>query len=107
MSGEMVTVAYLPEHVSKRRALIAESRYEHFDSTHVFERDGYICQLCGVKTKPDLKDVHNHFYPNLDHIIPLSKGGEHSVENTQCLCRVCNMIKSNKIEVAKQSFEFA
>lgn len=81
----------------KRRALKAKAGYEHFGSIHVFGRDGYMCQLCGSKTRPDLKDVHHHLYPNLDHIIPLSKGGDHSMKNTQCLCRGCNMTKFNNV----------
>lgn len=34
----------------------------------------------------------------MDHIVPLSKGGIHSSDNIQALCRVCNSRKSNKID---------
>ena len=34
--------------------------------------------------------------PELDHIIPLSKGGAHTPENTQCVCRQCNSEKADK-----------
>ncbi|MBU0977847.1 MAG: methyltransferase domain-containing protein [Nanoarchaeota archaeon] len=79
---------------SKRRALKANAIMENFSLKEVFKRDGYRCQLCSKKTRPD----YNHFhplYPNLDHIIPLSKGGPHTKANTQCLCHSCNMIKHN------------
>lgn len=33
----------------------------------------------------------------LDHIIPLSKGGEKIRENFQVLCKPCNLAKANKI----------
>lgn len=79
----------------KRRAQKMGVNYEDFNSSEVFERDGYRCQLCGKKTRPDYKNPYHPLYPNLDHIIPLSKGGEHSKQNTQCLCRRCNMKKNN------------
>jgi 5-methylcytosine-specific restriction endonuclease McrA len=69
---------------------------EDFNPFDVLERDSYKCQICGIKTNPNLKSQYHPKYPNLDHIIPLSKGGEHSRKNTQCLCRQCNMEKHNK-----------
>ncbi len=34
---------------------------------------------------------------HLDHHIPLSKGGVHSIDNVVWLCPACNMSKSNKV----------
>ncbi len=31
----------------------------------------------------------------IDHIVPLANGGEDHVQNMQCLCSKCNLIKSN------------
>lgn len=31
----------------------------------------------------------------LDHIVPLSKGGTHTLGNTQALCTECNLIKGD------------
>lgn len=80
----------------KRRALEAACSYDSFDAKDVFERDNYICQLCGCKTRPDYKNSYHPKYPNLDHVVPLSKGGDHTKQNTQCLCRQCNITKNNK-----------
>ena len=76
----------------KRRAQKAGVGYENFNPNNIFKRDGYRCQLCGKKTRPDYNRFHPLF-PNLDHIVPLNKGGSHTKKNTQCLCRLCNMIK--------------
>lgn len=76
--------------VSKRRARKAGAEVIEFISRkEILERDGYRCQLCGKKTRPDY-NKHSKLYPNVDHIIPLAKGGNHSRDNLQCLCRECN-----------------
>ncbi|MDY2968818.1 MAG: HNH endonuclease [Butyricicoccus pullicaecorum] len=55
-------------------------------------RDNYTCCNCGNST---------HVEPNLlleiDHIIPVSKGGRTEESNLQTLCWKCNRAKSNKI----------
>jgi 5-methylcytosine-specific restriction endonuclease McrA len=79
---------------AKRRALKANARYESFDPKDVLARDGYICQLCGKETRPDWNRYHP-LHPEVDHIVPLSKGGDHTRQNTQCLCRLCNGTKNN------------
>lgn len=79
----------------KYRALKRNATIEIFNPFDVFERDKYICQICKRKTRPDFKPNHS-LYPTLDHIIPLSNGGEHSVKNTQCLCLHCNCSKQDK-----------
>ena len=79
----------------KRRAIKIGSTVEDFSPIEVFERDGYICQACGCKTRPEFKNQYHPKKPHLDHIIPLSLGGEHSRRNTQTLCAHCNLTKSN------------
>lgn len=34
--------------------------------------------------------------PTLDHIIPLARGGAHSLRNIQLMCRSCNSSKGSK-----------
>jgi len=77
-----------------RRARLAGAKMGRVDPIEIFERDAYICQLCGVKTR-FYKDRFHSKRSELDHIIPISKGGEHSRLNTQCLCRHCNATKRN------------
>ena len=60
------------------------------------ERDNFTCCNCGNSI---------HIEPNLlleiDHIIPVSKGGYTVEENLQTLCWKCNRSKSNKIADSK------
>jgi 5-methylcytosine-specific restriction endonuclease McrA len=35
----------------------------------------------------------------IDHIVPISRGGRHSVGNLQSLCKPCNSSKNNRLEV--------
>lgn len=60
----------------------------------VLKRDRWTCQLCGVKTPQHLRGSYDDRAPEVDHINPLSQGGEHSYRNTQCACRKCNIAKS-------------
>jgi len=40
----------------------------------------------------------------LDHIIPKSRGGEDTLENTQILCFVCNNKKNDRIEPERKTW---
>lgn len=91
---------YKREQTSKawhiRRAIKNNRKHFNVVRKEVFIRDGYRCQLCKRKTRPDYHFNHP-LYPNLDHIIPLARGGEHAMTNLQCLCRECNCFKSDKL----------
>lgn len=70
---------------------------ERFDPIEILRRDGWRCHICGINTPRRLRGSYNDRAPELDHIIPLSKGGNHSRLNTACCCRKCNIMKSDKI----------
>lgn len=53
----------------------------------VIRRDNYHCQLCNAHVND--KDIE------LDHIIPISRGGPTTVENLRLLCTTCNQKRSN------------
>lgn len=66
---------------------------EIVNDLHVLQRDGWRCQLCGVKTPKRLRGTFEDRAPEVDHIIPIACGGEHSYRNVQCACRKCNLAK--------------
>lgn len=61
----------------------------------VYEKFNGVCQMCNKKLNFDCDCISNN-YPSIDHIIPTSKGGTHTWDNVQLLCRKCNCIKRNK-----------
>jgi hypothetical protein len=80
-----------------RRARIKGNKYERINPIDVFKRDDWTCQLCGVHTPYELRGTYEDNAPELDHITPLSLGGEHTDRNVQCLCRKCNQNKGNSL----------
>jgi len=81
---------------AKEKAKENDVYYEYVNPLKVFKRDGWRCQLCGKKLNPRNRGKIKDNAPELDHIIPWSKGGEHSYRNTQCACRKCNGDKGAK-----------
>lgn len=65
-------------------------------------RDNNICWICNKKVnKKDCEWRDNSFvagqnYPSIDHVIPLSKGGEHSWDNVRLAHMKCNTNKGNR-----------
>lgn len=89
-------------HEIKRRALL-NNQIVNTDITleRLYEKDNGICWLCGTKCDWDdyeYRDnwfIAGNFYPSIEHVKPLSKGGEHSWENVRLAHRICNSIKGN------------
>lgn len=71
--------------------------YEPIDALKIFNRDGWRCHLCKRKTPKKLRGTIEDRAPELDHIVPLSRGGSHMVDNVACACRKCNIAKSDRI----------
>jgi 5-methylcytosine-specific restriction endonuclease McrA len=94
---------------SERKAKVRKATIEKVDPFVVFERDEWHCRMCGIPTPRDKRGSHDDNAPELDHIMPISKGGAHSYANTQCSCRQCNLRKSDNIlhawnNVANETF---
>lgn len=83
---------------SKRKARLRGATVENVDPFVVFERDGWRCQLCGDPTPKEKRGTRDAKAPELDHIIPIARGGEHSYSNTQCACRTCNNLKRDNVD---------
>lgn len=83
LESKLTAIAFAKE----QRTLMTKKMREF-----IKKRDNYTCRICGNST---------HVEPNLlleiDHIIPVSKGGRTVEDNLQTLCWKCNRSKSDKI----------
>ena len=73
--------------VAGQRALMTSKLRQH-----IKERDGYTCKHCGASVEQE-----PHLLLEIDHIIPVSKGGLTTEDNLQTLCWRCNRSKGAKI----------
>lgn len=75
--------------------------YEPINRMVVFANYNYHCAICECETPLYLIGSNRPNEPTIDHIIPLSKGGSHTYNNVQLLCRYCNsVVKSDKLYIA-------
>lgn len=86
-----------PEHKRRRRARLAAATVEPVNEFVVYERDGWICQIC---MQPIDRTQHypEPLSPSLDHRVPLALGGEHSYRNCQASHYLCNASKGHRTE---------
>lgn len=67
----------------------------------LIKRDNNICYICNREC--NLNDytyngntfIAGNYYPSIDHVIPLAKGGTHTWNNVRLAHRICNSIKSD------------
>lgn len=69
--------------MAERKELSKKIRFE------VFKRDSFKCQYCG-RSAPDV-------ILEVDHIIPVAKGGDNDIMNLITSCRDCNRGKRDKM----------
>ena len=71
------------ENKNKRPILSPKLRYE------ILKRDRNTCKGCGARA-PDVE-------LEVDHIVPVSRGGSDEPSNLKTLCKGCNIGKGNKV----------
>lgn len=79
-----------------RKATIrgAQARGTHFTVEDLLARDGRTCGICGNAIEdvahPDMAS------PSIDHIVPISHGGEHAPSNARATHLICNIKRGNR-----------
>ncbi|HEU4590839.1 MAG TPA: HNH endonuclease, partial [Steroidobacteraceae bacterium] len=72
----------------QRRGRMEAAYVEPVSKGAIAKRDRWVCKLCGVKVDRRLEWPHP-MSASIDHIVPISKGGEHSNANCQLAHLVC------------------
>jgi 5-methylcytosine-specific restriction endonuclease McrA len=73
------------DYSARRRVAVAAGTV---DARVIFERDHGLCGICGAEVDPDRFDI--------DHVVPLSRGGVHGPENVQVAHPRCNKRKGSR-----------
>lgn len=91
------------EHKATRMRLERAKENGYVDYTisldKLIKRDNNICYICNREcnrldyTYKGNTFVAGNYYPSIDHVIPLAKGGTHEWENVKLAHRICNSLK--------------
>jgi 5-methylcytosine-specific restriction endonuclease McrA len=68
-----------------RMKITVDGEVTRIPRAYIIDRDGSRCHMC--KRKCSGTNLH------IDHVIPLSRGGTHTLENLRVACATCNMSK--------------
>lgn len=87
--AEREPVRIVDEQAERRRAVDRARKQGGWADLRiaVFKRDGFVCCYCGDDVSDD---------PQCDHVLPISRGGQNSLDNLVTACRPCNSSKGDK-----------
>ena len=86
-------VEYLSEKIKFRRSVAGQRALMTSKLREkIKQRDGYACKACGISTSQE-----PHLLLEIDHIVPLARGGLTTEENLQTLCWKCNRSKGARV----------
>ena len=57
------------------------------------------CHICGLLAPRYLRGSGLFAEPTIDHVVPLSRGGSHRLENVKLAHRACNSSKSDSLQI--------
>lgn len=78
----------------RRRNVISDG----FTLAEIADRDQWKCQLCGLKVRHKRQRYPNDpDGPSIDHIVPITKGGQDVRQNAQLAHFGCNARKHNRV----------
>lgn len=78
------------------------SQYKEYEYRRRAAKNGSVVEYFSVQDILNMYSDHCFYciagaFEHLDHYIPLSKGGTHTLENVRPSCKKCNLSKNNKL----------
>jgi len=89
------------ENNRRREALLRKTKVANFTDKQVIEKYGTLCHIC--EKQIDMNAPRHSAVKgwqlglHIDHVIPLSKNGTHTIENVRPSHGICNVQKNNNI----------
>lgn len=80
---------------ARRRARVKGAESERIVRQDIYERDGWVCQLCKLPIDRTVSPQHP-MAATIDHMMPVSWGGSHTHRNVWTTHRSCNSEKSDR-----------
>ena len=87
----------------RKRALRRAAFVEKVDRQVVFERDNWVCHVCGEPVDQALSG-RDPMGPTVDHVIPLSRGGKDCYDNVALAHLSCNSRKWIRLEAGDHAY---
>lgn len=84
-----------PAYWVRRHNLLAGAKQEPYTRESIFARDGWTCGICDDPIDRDLR-APDPKSASIDHIVPLSRGGDDTPANVQASHFGCNSAKGNR-----------
>lgn len=81
----------------KRRSYEFKVDFTFHQRRGIIERDNWTCQICHKKVHDEKVNCYSPDKAHIDHIIPISKGGNSEPSNLRLLCASCNLKKADKV----------
>lgn len=81
-----------------RRARLLGVKRDIYTTADILARDGCECSLCGEVVELSLK-YPDSLSVSVDHVVPVSKGGDDTLANVAVAHLICNLRKGNRLGV--------
>lgn len=86
-------------HKDFRRRVAKTKESKEITLQALYKRDKGICWICGKPCDITL-DSNDKYYPSIDHVVPIAKGGRDLWDNVKLAHRICNSVKSDHIIIS-------
>lgn len=81
----------------RRRRLLASAKQERYTREEICARDGWVCGICADPIDPLIR-WPNGGSASIDHIMPVSLGGDDTKVNVRASHLACNLARGNRVD---------